>query len=109
MSGLLLSSSLALKKKKPTMLADSTTPSRSPSPERAMNKNVKVRRREGNGDLVFFLVLFEVHWQKHEKRHSVSTRQRGFAVQKPPARAKIVFCSFQRKTELGKGRPSSEQ
>jgi len=54
MSGLLLSSSLALKKKKPTMLADSTTPSRSPSPERAMNKNVKVRRREGNGDLVFF-------------------------------------------------------
>lgn len=54
MSGLLLSSSLALKKKKPIMLADSTTPSRSPSPERAMNKNVKVRRREGNGDLVFF-------------------------------------------------------
>ena len=64
MSGLLLSSSLALKKKKPIMLADSTTPSRSPSPERAMNKNVKVRRREGKGRErieKIFLVLFEAH------------------------------------------------
>ena len=46
--GLPLSSSPALKKKKLTMPADTTptVPSRSPSPERSMNKNVKVRTRQ---------------------------------------------------------------
>ena len=118
-----LSSSLALKKKKLTMPANPTTPSRSPSPERSMNKNVKVRRGEtggGNGSSSFFFLSLFVFFPSRanfgrnrekkttENAMAPSTRQRGFFVRIALARARLVVCFLQQQTEMGEQGPASE-